>query len=162
MLICTKLMLSAKQKTNKKKTLWSCLVAQWVKDLVLSLLWLGSLLWCRFDLCPHAEGMAKRKKNLFVWNNHRFAGGLEVGHMVPVFPFPFLPVLTFYTEDSSQTGKLTSQHWVCIILCHFVPCGDSCTHYCKQDAELFHHLPFIVTLSASLNLWESLICSLTL
>ena len=27
-------------------------MAQWVKDLVLSLQWLGSLLWCRFDPWP--------------------------------------------------------------------------------------------------------------
>ena len=27
-------------------------MAQWVKDLVLSRLWLGSLLWCRFDPWP--------------------------------------------------------------------------------------------------------------
>ena len=27
-------------------------MAQWVKDPVLSLQWLGSLLWCRFDPWP--------------------------------------------------------------------------------------------------------------
>ena len=27
-------------------------MSQWVKDLVLSLLWLSSLLWCRFDPWP--------------------------------------------------------------------------------------------------------------
>ena len=32
-----------------KTLLWHSPVAQWVKDPVLSLLWLGSLLWCRFD-----------------------------------------------------------------------------------------------------------------
>ena len=32
--------------------LWSSRVAQWVKDLALSLLWLGLLLWCRFDPWP--------------------------------------------------------------------------------------------------------------
>ena len=28
------------------------LVAQWVKDPVLSLLWLGLILWCRFNAWP--------------------------------------------------------------------------------------------------------------
>ena len=43
-------------------------MAQWVKDLALSLQWLGSLLWCRFDSwpwdwgLPSATGMAKKKK----------------------------------------------------------------------------------------------------
>ena len=32
--------------------LWSSRVAQWVKDLALSLLWLGSLLWYMFNLWP--------------------------------------------------------------------------------------------------------------
>ena len=31
---------------------WSSLVAQWVKDLALSLLWLGSLLCCRLSSWP--------------------------------------------------------------------------------------------------------------
>ena len=30
----------------------SSFVVQWVKDLVLSLQWLGLLLWCRFDPLP--------------------------------------------------------------------------------------------------------------
>ena len=36
------------QRDIKKKNSQSSLVAQWVKDLALSLLWLGSLLWHRF------------------------------------------------------------------------------------------------------------------
>ena len=35
-----------------KKHLWNFLGAQWVKDLALSLLWLGPLLWCGFDPWP--------------------------------------------------------------------------------------------------------------
>ena len=35
---------------KKKKRISEFLVAQWVKDLVLLLLWFGSLLWHRFDL----------------------------------------------------------------------------------------------------------------
>ena len=45
----------------------SSLVAQQGKDLVLSLLWLGSLLWHRFNSLaqelPHAALTAKEKKN---------------------------------------------------------------------------------------------------
>ena len=37
---------------NLKVTTWSSLVAQWVKDPVWSLLWLGSLLWCGFNPWP--------------------------------------------------------------------------------------------------------------
>ena len=43
----------------------SSLVTQLVKDPVVSQLWLGLLLWCRFKL-PHAMDVAKekeRKKN---------------------------------------------------------------------------------------------------
>ena len=40
-------------------------VAQWVKDPALSLQWLGSLLWLRFDpmawIFPHASSEAKKK-----------------------------------------------------------------------------------------------------
>ena len=49
--------------------LWSSLVAQWVKDLVFSLLWLRSLLWHRFDsrpkistCCGH-RGKKKKEKD---------------------------------------------------------------------------------------------------
>ena len=49
-----------------KLLLGSSLVAQWVKDLALSLLWLRSLLWRGFDSwpqeLPHALGTAKKKK----------------------------------------------------------------------------------------------------
>lgn len=42
------------------------LVAPWVKNLALSLLWLGSLLWNGFDAWPgnylHAMGVAKKKR----------------------------------------------------------------------------------------------------
>ena len=37
---------------NRKSTKGSSLVAQWVKDPVLSLQWLGGLLWLRFNPCP--------------------------------------------------------------------------------------------------------------
>ena len=36
----------------QNKGFYSSLVMQWVKDLALSLLWLGSLLWRRFDTWP--------------------------------------------------------------------------------------------------------------
>ena len=44
-------------------------MAQWVKDLVLSLQWLGLLLWCGFDPWPRNFHMLevqpkKKKKNL--------------------------------------------------------------------------------------------------
>ena len=43
-------------------------MAQWIKDLVLSLHRLRSLLWCKFgpwpQELPHAMGTAKRKKML--------------------------------------------------------------------------------------------------
>ena len=45
-------------------------VAQWAKNPALSLQWLGSLLWCRFDSWPRNFGMQqmqperKRKKNV--------------------------------------------------------------------------------------------------
>ena len=42
-------------------------MAQWVKDLALSLQWLGLLLWHKFDPwpreLPHALGSAKKKKS---------------------------------------------------------------------------------------------------
>ena len=47
---------------------WSSLVAQWVKDLGLSPLWLWSLLWFRFDPWPGnvyvlwAQPKKKKKK----------------------------------------------------------------------------------------------------
>ena len=39
-------------------------MAQWVKDLVVSLPWLRSLLWLGFNLwtLPHPEGVAKKPK----------------------------------------------------------------------------------------------------
>ena len=47
-------------------TAWSSLVAQPVKDPVLSLLWLKSLMWHRFNPWPqkllHVGGTAKKKK----------------------------------------------------------------------------------------------------
>ena len=54
---------------------FSCIFLQWVKDLVLSLQWFGSLLWCRFDLWPKNFYMpwAKPKQNktkflYFLWS----------------------------------------------------------------------------------------------
>ena len=44
--------------TIKKQTRVSSLLAQWVKDPVLSLLWLRSLLWYRFD--PWSENFYMR------------------------------------------------------------------------------------------------------
>ena len=48
-----------------KRPIRSSLVAQQVKDLVLSLQQLRSLLWCQFDLwpqeLPHVMGAAKKK-----------------------------------------------------------------------------------------------------
>ena len=49
--------------------MWSSLVAQRVKDLALSVQWLGGhLLWHRFDPwpgeIPHAAGIAKKKITL--------------------------------------------------------------------------------------------------
>ena len=38
-----------KGNNNKKRCLWGFLVAQWIKDLALSLLWLCLQLWCGFD-----------------------------------------------------------------------------------------------------------------
>ena len=38
------------------------LVAQWVKDPVLPLLWLRSQLWCRVDSGPYVAGMSQKKK----------------------------------------------------------------------------------------------------
>ena len=49
----------------KNSSPWSSLVAQQVKDPVLSLLHLGSLLWHRLHPwpgIPHAAGTAKKKK----------------------------------------------------------------------------------------------------
>ena len=46
----------------------SFLMAQWVKDLVVSLLWLWLLLWCRFSVpgqgisACHGHGQKKKKK----------------------------------------------------------------------------------------------------
>ena len=37
------------KRERKKKIQGSSLLALWVMDLALSLLWLRSLLWCRFD-----------------------------------------------------------------------------------------------------------------
>ena len=61
----------------------SFLVAQWVKDLALSLLWLGSLLWWGFstwpgNICmpqacpPHQKKKLKRKNN---WEHRGVWGG---------------------------------------------------------------------------------------
>ena len=50
-----------------KKKKWSSLVVQWIKDLVLSLLWLRLLLWHRFNPWPRNFHMPwmhpKRKKS---------------------------------------------------------------------------------------------------
>ena len=52
-------------------------MAQGVKDLVLSLLWLGSLLWHAFNLLaqelPHATGAAKRRKRKEILCKFAFA-----------------------------------------------------------------------------------------
>ena len=61
----------------------SCSVAQWVKDLVLSLLWLCSMLWCGFNPWPGnvtmpPEWQKKKKKDLpnanVVFKNSFFSG----------------------------------------------------------------------------------------
>ena len=52
-------------KALKEKLPGSSLVVQWVKDLALSLQWLGLLLWLRFDPGPgnsYAMGVAKKPK----------------------------------------------------------------------------------------------------
>ena len=41
---------------------WNSPVAQWVKDLVLSLLQLGLLLWCRFSPWPENIHVLQPKK----------------------------------------------------------------------------------------------------
>ena len=51
MLVLFMLVLS-KEDTFKMRMSWSSLVAQWVKDQVLSLLWLGSLMWLEYDPWP--------------------------------------------------------------------------------------------------------------
>ena len=65
----------------------SSLLAQWVKNSVLSLLWLGSLLWHRFDSWPRnfcmATGVAKKKKKkcLLEWSIW-LGGGWETEDMI--------------------------------------------------------------------------------
>ena len=59
------------QKDKKKdEKMGRFLVVQWVKDLVLSLQWLGLLLWHEFDPwpgeLPHAGGEAKKKDEKLV------------------------------------------------------------------------------------------------
>ena len=49
-----------KQRLKKKKETSCFLVAQWVKDPALSMMWFGFIRWPR-EL-PHATGMAKKKK----------------------------------------------------------------------------------------------------
>ena len=74
----------------------SSLVAQWVKDLALSLLWLRSLLWHRLDPWPrefpHAVGAVKKKKE----RERKF------------FPFPFecgLDLTCFQRRGKIWKGK---------------------------------------------------------
>ena len=56
-----------KKKKNGKSLIRSSLVAKWVKDLALSLLWLWLQQWHRFDLWPGelllAVNVAKKKKS---------------------------------------------------------------------------------------------------
>ena len=58
LITCTKQYLG-----HKNLYFMSSLMAQWLKDLILSLLWLRSLLWCRCDPAwelPHDTNVAKK------------------------------------------------------------------------------------------------------
>ena len=63
--------------TKKKELILSSLVAQWVKDLAVSVMWLGSVLWHgpRFDPWPGNFCMLwvqpKKKKADFVEENNK-------------------------------------------------------------------------------------------
>ena len=47
---------------HMKKLSWSSFMVQWVKDPALSLQWLGSLLWYKFDLWPRNLYVLPKKK----------------------------------------------------------------------------------------------------
>ena len=49
------------EEKSKEIKAWGSLVAQWVKELMLSLLWFGSLVRCGFDPWPR-NGVALAKK----------------------------------------------------------------------------------------------------
>ena len=79
----------------KTRTMRNSLVAQWVKDLVLSLLWLGPLLWHRFDPWPwellHATVTAKKTlwvPTLVQWNKD-LALSLQQQHGFSLWPGNF-------------------------------------------------------------------------
>ena len=70
---------------DKDSPMRGSLVAQWVEDPTLSLLWLESLLWCKFDslaqVLPCATGMAKKRSfyEIFLKTNHLIAKWLSLG-----------------------------------------------------------------------------------
>ena len=71
-----------------KRSLWEFPVAQWVKDLSLSLQWLGLPLWCGFDPWPRnfhiLKKKQKKKKPLWLLYRGQADGGerKEAGRLV--------------------------------------------------------------------------------
>ena len=97
--------------------LWSSLVAQWVKDLVFSLLWLRSLLWHRFDSRPKISTCCRHrgkkiKKKILSWSGWKVKGRVFVflnvasnGH----FSFFFFTWICLfgYRGDTQWNASLT-------------------------------------------------------
>ena len=70
---------------------WSSLVAQWVKDLVWSLPWLGSLWWCGFDPWPqNFSKLGARPKTNKQTNNQTNKPSWKVIHWMALSNRPFL------------------------------------------------------------------------
>lgn len=90
-------------------------------------------------------------------------------------------------QYSIKTRSLTLVQCVCIVLCHFITCGDRCNHYRNDfiqndfiaikislilplyihvqnfphSAPLHPFCPFTSSLAAILNSWHPLICFMT-
>lgn len=56
-----------------------------------------------------------------------------------VFPDFTLISESYVTIVQYETGKLTLEQLVCIVLCHFSTCIDSGNHHHDQDTEQCHH-----------------------
>ena len=86
------------QQNPQKHKFWNSLVAQWVKDLTLSLQQFRSLLWCSFSLWPgnfHVpQVQSKRKMQVSLYGRHSF---------FPVY---------IWTKRSDYVSSITQEVWI--------------------------------------------------
>ena len=84
--------------SHKNKAFWSSLVAQWVKDLILSLQQLRSLLWCGLDPWPRNFSVPKVQCH---HHHHQ-----RIGLLVTDGDAWLKPKWSFILEDNGQSNSI--------------------------------------------------------